>query len=61
MSIDLAEQLANAVAGRYRVERELGRGAMGVVFVAHDLKHDRNVAIKVLRPDVSHHVWMMER
>jgi serine/threonine protein kinase/dienelactone hydrolase len=43
-------RLTAALAGRYRVERELGAGGMATVFVAHDLKHDREVAIKVLRP-----------
>jgi serine/threonine-protein kinase len=41
------------LADRYRVERELGRGGMAVVFLARDLKHDRDVALKVLRPELS--------
>ena len=43
----------DAVAERYRVERELGRGGMATVYVAHDLRHDRPVAIKVLNPELS--------
>ncbi len=46
------EQLAEALAGRYRIERELGRGGMAVVFLAHDLKHSRQVAVKVLDQDL---------
>jgi len=42
-----------ALADRYSIERELGSGAMALVFLAHDLKHDRRVAIKVLKPDVA--------
>ena len=38
------------LAGRYRVEREIGRGGMAIVFLAHDTAHDRPVAVKVLRP-----------
>jgi predicted Ser/Thr protein kinase len=56
MPIDLADEFGDAFAGLYRVERELGRGAMGVVFLARDMRHGRHVAIKVLRPDVGHHV-----
>ncbi|MEO6529044.1 MAG: protein kinase [Gemmatimonadaceae bacterium] len=45
-------RLATALADRYRVERELGAGGMATVYLAHDLKHDRDVAIKVLHPDL---------
>jgi serine/threonine-protein kinase len=38
---------------RYRIERELGQGGMATVYLAHDLKHDRKVAIKVLRPELA--------
>jgi tetratricopeptide (TPR) repeat protein len=47
---DLAPRLNDSLAGRYRVERELGRGGMASVFLARDLKHDRLVALKVLDP-----------
>ena len=52
MSDDRAP-LAAALTGRYRIERELGRGGMATVYLAHDLKHDRPVALKVLRPEVA--------
>ena len=45
--------LSAALADRYRVERELGRGGMATVYLAHDLKHGRAVAIKVLHPEVA--------
>lgn len=48
---ELAERLNTALASAYRVDRELGRGFMGVVFLAHDVRHGRPVAIKVLRPE----------
>ena len=44
--------LASALAGRYTVVRELGRGGMATVYLADDLKHHRRVAIKVLRAEV---------
>src|SRR5947208_11205923 len=50
---DLAERLRLALSDRYRIERELRRGGMATVHLAHDLKHDRPVALKVLRPEVA--------
>src|SRR6185369_4278838 len=41
-----------ALAGRYAIERELGAGGMAAVYLAHDVRHDRDVAIKVLHPDL---------
>lgn len=43
-------RLATALADRYRIERELGAGGMAMVYLAEDLKHKRQVAVKVLRP-----------
>ncbi len=45
--------LADLLADRYRIERELGQGGMATVYLAQDLKHRRDVAIKVLKPDVA--------
>src|SRR6184192_2362421 len=42
-----------ALADRYRVDRELGRGGMATVYLAHDIRHDRKVALKVLHPDLA--------
>jgi serine/threonine protein kinase len=50
---DLIELLRSGLEGQYNVERELGRGGMSTVFLARDLKHDRRVALKVLRPDLA--------
>jgi serine/threonine-protein kinase len=47
------ERLSGALEGRYRVERELGKGGMATVYLAHDLKHDRKVALKVLKPEIA--------
>ncbi len=51
--VDVAATLTAALAGKYTVERELGRGGMAIVFLAHDEKHDRPVAIKVLKPEIA--------
>jgi tetratricopeptide (TPR) repeat protein len=50
---DLRDELVSALAGRYDVERELGHGGMAYVYLARDLKHDRRVAIKVLKPELA--------
>lgn len=47
------EQLSAQLAERYRIERELGAGGMATVYLAHDLRHDRHVAIKVLTPELA--------
>src|SRR5215218_9969706 len=49
----MSERLAAALADRYRMERELGAGGMATVYLAHDLKHDRKVALKVLEPELA--------
>src|SRR5690348_2995498 len=52
----VAEQLGHltaALTDRYRLEHELGQGGMATVYLAHDLRHDRKVALKVLRPDLA--------
>lgn len=46
------DRLSAPLADRYRLDRELGAGGMATVYLAHDLKHDRDVAIKVLHPDL---------
>jgi serine/threonine-protein kinase len=50
---DLQERLPSALADRYAVESEVGRGGMATVFLAEDLKHHRRVAIKVLHPELA--------
>ena len=50
---DLQGALTPAVESRYRIERELGAGGMATVYLAHDVRHDRKVAIKVLHPELA--------
>jgi len=50
---DLRAQLQAALADRYAIERELGRGGMATVYLARDLRHDRPVALKVLHPELA--------
>ena len=44
--------VAKALAGRYDIVREVGRGGMATVYLARDLKHDRRVALKMLNPEL---------
>jgi serine/threonine-protein kinase len=50
---DAVDRLKTALAGRYTVERELGSGGMATVYLAEDMKHHRQVALKVLRPELA--------
>jgi len=50
---DLLDRLKSALADRYAVRSEIGRGGMATVYLAEDLKHHRNVAIKVLHPELA--------
>jgi serine/threonine-protein kinase len=50
---ELVERLQTALADRYRLEGEIGAGGMASVYLAHDLRHDRRVAVKVLRPELA--------
>jgi serine/threonine protein kinase len=53
MQDSLRQKLQDVLAGRYAIERELGRGGMAIVFLARDLRHDRTVAIKLLQPEIT--------
>ena len=53
MTADPRTTLQSGLADRYTIERELGRGGMAVVYLAHDLRHDRPVALKVLHPELA--------
>lgn len=46
------DRLRTALADRYRIERELGQRGMATVYLAEDIKHKRNVALKVLKPEL---------
>src|SRR5215467_11722900 len=50
--MDQSQQLAAALAGRYDVEREIGAGGMATVYLARDVRHNRRVAVKVLKPEL---------
>jgi len=50
--LNIRERLTVALADRYRVEGEIGAGGMATLYLSHDLRHDREVAIKVLHPDL---------
>jgi len=61
-SIDVVrERLQRIVEGKYRIEKLLGKGGMGAVFLAHDLTLEREVAIKVLPPDVAQDEQVVRR
>jgi serine/threonine-protein kinase len=49
----IPDRLTTALADRYRIERELGQGGMATVYLAEDIKHDRKVALKVLKPELA--------
>lgn len=51
--MSVPDSLSAALSERYRIERELGAGGMATVYLAEDLKHDRKVAVKVLRPELA--------
>ena len=50
---DSTTRLNAALEGRYAIERELGEGGMATVYLADDLKHQRKVALKVLKPELA--------
>src|SRR5213083_1799926 len=50
---DALERLGAALAEHYTIEREIGAGGMATVYLARDLRHDRKVALKVLRPELA--------
>ncbi len=50
---DIVTRLNTALSGRYAIERELGEGGMATVYLADDLKHERKVALKALKPELA--------
>src|SRR5262249_31835917 len=53
IALSITERLTAALSGRYRIERELGRGGMATVYLAEDVRHHRKIALKVLHPELS--------
>ena len=49
----MADRLNAALSGRYHIERELGQGGMATVYLADDIKNERKVALKVLKPQLA--------
>ena len=50
---DIPSRLNDALSGRYAIERQIGEGGMATVYLADDLKHERKVALKVLKPELA--------
>jgi multidrug efflux pump subunit AcrA (membrane-fusion protein) len=50
---DIAARIQSALEGRYTIDHEIGAGGMATVYLAHDVRHDRKVAVKVLRPELA--------
>ncbi len=48
---EITARLSTALADRYKIERHLGEGGMANVYLAHDLKHERKVALKIRKPN----------
>ena len=53
MSEGRTERLEAALDGKYRIERKLGEGGMATVYLSEDIKHERKVALKILRPELA--------
>ena len=56
---DVPDRLTTALEGRYRVERQLGEGGMATVYLADDLKHERKVALKILKRTRLSRCWAL--
>jgi eukaryotic-like serine/threonine-protein kinase len=49
----ISDRLTQSLSDRYRIDREIGAGGMATVYLAHDLRHDRPVALKIMRPELA--------